>query len=213
MEAPSYEIEIRFRMDTEGAAYDLLPFLEESLGQPASWSTDILGRSIYDDGRLLRIGRVPTPQGMRLFLGAKGPDVGRFANIRQEWGEEISDGVARSAILAQLGIDGHFATSQAVEDALTAAGHLPFMSFSGVDRLGFYAPLDLHTKISRCEKIVGDDVLIELELAADSLEAASKAEEKLRAIAQEYGIINCLFRAEPPTLLFQHTFPNSAATA
>ena len=210
MDKTSYEIEIRFRIDTESAAHGLLPFLEESLGQLASWSTDILGRQIYDVGRLLRIGRVPAPQGMRLFLGAKGPDVGRFANIRQEWGEEITDGVVESPILAQLDIDGTFASGQAVEKALKAAGHLPFMTFSGADRLGFYAPLHLHTKVMRCAKILGDDVLVELELAADSLSAAREAEEKLQAIAHEYGIADRLFRDEPPTLLFNHTFPHQS---
>lgn len=208
MDAPSYEIEIRFRIDSERGAYALLPFLEESLGEPAIWSTDILSRPIYEAGKLLRIGRVPTTQGTRLFLGAKGPDVGRSANIRQEWGEEITHGASGSTILALVGIHGDFVTGQAVAEALTAAGHLPFMTFSGADRLGFYAPLQLHTKIMRCEKILGDDVLIELELAASSLEAAREAEAKLHAIAEEYGITNLLLREEPPTLLFQHTFPN-----
>ena len=207
MASSAYEVEIRFRVDNEEAAYVLLPFLAESLRAPTTWSTDILGRQLYAAGELLRIGRVSTPDGVRLFLGAKGPDVGRFANIRQEWGEEITNGATDSAILARMGIAGDFASGQAVEEALAAAGHRPFMSFSGVDRLGFYAPLDLHTKISRCSKIVGDGVLVELELAADSVAAAQAAEAKLRAIAHEYGITERLFRQEPPTLLFQHTFP------
>ena len=68
MASSAYEVEIRFRVDNEEAAYVLLPFLAESLRAPTTWSTDILGRQLYAAGELLRIGRVSTPDGVPLPL-------------------------------------------------------------------------------------------------------------------------------------------------
>lgn len=203
---PSYEIEIRFCVEQPEDAFALLPFLEQSLGAPKVWATEIVGRDIYESGRLLRLGRVPPTGETRYYLGYKGPDVGTTANIRQEWGEEITNGIAQSTILSTVGLSGRYGTRAAVVDALQEAGYLPFMGFAGVDRLGYYAPLDLHTKLCQCEAILDQQYLIELEMSAISLEDAHAAEVRLQAIAEEYRLTDRLFRAEPPTMLYQRTF-------
>lgn len=205
-DTPSYEIEIRFCVERPAEAYALLPFLEQSLGAPKLWATDIVGRAVYESGRLLRLGRVPPTGHTRYYLGYKGPDVGAVANIRQEWGEEITRGITQSAILTTLGLAGSYTTHAAVLDALTGAGYAPFMGFAGVDRLGYYAPLNVHTKLCQCEAILDQQFLIELEMSATSLEEARAAELRLQEIAEEYHITDRLFRAEPPTMLYKHTF-------
>ena len=202
----SYEIEIRFCVAHPEEAYTLLPFLEQSLGAPKVWATEIVGRAIYESGRLLRLGRVPPEGNTRYYLGYKGEDIGKVANIRQEWGEEITTGIEQSAILANLGLTGAYSTHAAVVDALRAAGHELFMGFAGVDRLGYYAPLEIHTKLCQCAAILDEQFLIELEMNATSLEDARAAEQQLLALAEEYGIRDRLFRDEPPTMLYQRTF-------
>ncbi len=202
----SYEIEIRFCVSSPEEAYALLPFFEQSLRAPKRWATDIIGRDLYETGRLLRLGRTLSPDRTRYWLGYKGPDLGTVANIRQEWGEEITDGIRASAILPMLKLAADYPTHDAVIDALTQAGYTSFMHFAGVDRLGYYAPLDLHTKLCQCEAILDQQYLIELEMGAASLEAALAAEARLQAIATEYRLTERLFHDEPPTLLYQRTF-------
>ena len=205
-DTPSYEIEIRFCVEQAAEAFALLPFLEASLGAPKVWSTDIVGRAIYESGRLLRLGRVPPAGNTRYYLGYKGPDLGTFANLRQEWGEEITTGIVGSAILPTVGLTDSYTTATAVVDALTDAGHTPFMGFAGVDRLGYYAPLAVHTKLCQCEAILDHRFLIELEMSASSLEDARAAERRLQELAEEYRITDRLFRDEPPTMLYKRTF-------
>jgi hypothetical protein len=207
-EVASYEIEIRFCVAQPAEAFALLPFLEESLGAPKLWATEIVGRDLYESGRLLRVGRVPPTGNSRYYLGYKGPDLGTLANIRQEWGEEITDGIEQSAILAQLSLAGP-SSRAAIIDALNLSGYTPFMAFAGVDRLGYYAPLDLHTKLCQCEAILDQQYLIELEMSATSLQEAHAAEMRLQEIAEEYGLLERLFRDEPPTMLYKRTFDRS----
>ncbi len=202
----SYEIEIRFCVASPEEAYVLLPFFEQSLRAPKNWATDIIGRELYESGRLLRLGRTRSADGVRYSLGYKGPDLGTIANIRQEWGEEITDGIQASAILPALGLAADYPTYTAVIDALYSAGYTPFMNFAGVDRLGYDASLDLHTKLCHCEAILDQQYLIELEMSASSLEEAHAAEVRLQAIAKEYRLTERLFRDEPPTMLYQRTF-------
>ena len=210
MSNTNYEIEIRFRVAQVAEAYQLLPFLAENLGQERPWHTDIIGRPIYEAGRLLRVAKVPSDDSTRTFIDYKGPDLGlelgTIANIRFELGEEITGGLAKSAILQEIGIAGDFATADEVDQALRDAGHQPFMSFTGIDRLGVYEPLDLQLKAMTCPKILGDDVLIELEFGATSTSEARAEALKLEQIVDEYGIRNRLFRDEPPTMLYDATF-------
>lgn len=206
----SYEIEIRFCVASLAEASALLPFFEQSLRTPKSWATDIIGRDLYESGRLLRLGRTISADGTRYTLGYKGPDLGTIANIRQEWGEEITEGIEASAILPMLGLAADYPTCAAVVDALYTAGYTPFMDFAGVDRLGYDAPLDLHTKLCRCEAILDQQYLIELEMTATSLEEARIVETRLQAIAEEYHLTDLLFRDEPPTMLYQRRFGQAA---
>lgn len=207
MAESAYEVEIRFRAATVAEVYAILPFLEASLGAEKVWTTDILSPAIYATGRLLRVGLVPPTGNSRYYLGYKEVDQGSFANIRREWGEEITHGVQGSKILAEIGIGGDFADAETVLSQLTAAGHHAFMRFSGVDRLGYVADLDLHTKLMRCPKILGEGVMVELELTAPDYAGALAAEAKLQGIANQYKLTDRLLRAEPPTLLYAVTHP------
>jgi len=201
-----YEIEIRFLADSAEAAFRQLPFLEATLGPEKAWNTDIYGRAIYESGKLLRIGHVSATDGAHYYLGYKGADEGATANIRQEWGEEITEGTAASTILRKLDIQDSLDSPMAIITRLKQAGYLPFMGFTGVDRLGYDRRLGVETKLMRCPKILGDQVMIELEYAAHSLTVAFEAEQKLIQIAKEYHIMDQLVHAEPPTLLYQATF-------
>ncbi len=201
-----YEIEIRFQVATPAAAFARLPFLQESLGPEKSWSTAIFGKEIYNAGKLLRIGHVPPTGNRRTYLGYKEVDEGTFANIRREWGEEITGGVVASPILRGLGITDALPTPQAVHDRLVAAGHHPFMSFSGVDQQGYVPALRVHTKLMRCPQILGDAVMVELEQTATTKDAALRAEAALQQLAEEHNLTAELIRAEPPTLLHRATF-------
>ncbi|MBX3012064.1 MAG: hypothetical protein KF832_11185 [Caldilineaceae bacterium] len=205
-DSSSYEIEIRFCVDRPEEVFALLPFFESSLGAPKVWSTEILGRPLYESGRLLRLGLVPPTGPTRYYLGYKGPDLGTLANIRAEWDKEITNGIQDSTMLTTLGLESSYADVTTLQAALTQAGHTPFMGFAGVDRLGYYAPLGLHTKLCQCEAILDQQYLIELEMSATSLAEARAAEAHLQAIAEEYGLLDRLFREEPPTLLYQRTF-------
>lgn len=202
-----YEVEIRFCVPTAEEAYRLLPFLAASLGPEKPWYTQIIGREIYEAGKLLRMGYVPPDGSGRTYLGYKAMDEGTFANIRQEWGEEVTDGAAASIILAQLGLPTTSPSPTALREQLAVAGHTPFMDFAGVDRQGYVPALDVHTKLMRCPKILGDQLMVELELTAASKAEAGLAEEKLRQLAVEYAITDRLIREEPPTLLYQVSFP------
>ena len=199
----TYEVEIRFIAETAEEAFTTVPFLEASLGESKEWSTEILDRSIFEDGRLLRVGWAQSGDVRLDFIGFKGPDEGRVANIRQEWGEEISDGIVDSQIMALLGLSATFATADAIRKTLVDAGHVPFMSFSGVDRLGHHAPLAIHTKLARCPAILDDRVLVELEMEANTLTEAESAERSLLNIAEQYNIVERLVRDEPPTMLYK----------
>ncbi|MEZ4680431.1 MAG: hypothetical protein R2932_40060 [Caldilineaceae bacterium] len=205
----TYEVEIRFCVADAEQAFALLPFLQASLGAEKAWDTDILGRPIYEAGELLRVGRVPAAGTTHYYLGYKGADEGTFANIRQEWGEEITNGVEQSTILAKVGIAESFATPAAVLEKLNVLGHGPFMTFQGVDRLGYDAHFDVQTKLMRCPKILGEQVMVELEQGAASYAEALVAEENLRQIAAKFGLTERLIREEPPTLLYRVTFPEN----
>ncbi len=201
-----YEIEIRFIAESVEEAFTLLPFLAESLGEPKRWATEMIGRDVYESGRLLRLATVPPTGNVRYHLGYKEADLGTVANIRQEWGEDITDGIDRSAILGALSLSATYGSRAAILDTLRQAGYTAFMKFAGVDRLGYYAPLDLHTKLCQCEAILDQNYLIELEMNASTLEGARAAEVQLRNIAQTYGITDRLFRDEPPTMLYKRIF-------
>lgn len=200
-----FEVEIRFIVERPDEAYTLLPFLQNSLRPASAWQTDIIGKKIFHGGRLLRVGWMQDSQGdgVRSFLGYKEIDQGSVANIREEWGEEITHGTTQSEILQQIGLRGAFAAADEVLTAIYEAGHRPFMSFSGEDQLGYFEPLQVHTKLCRCADILGENYLIELELEAATLDEAKAAEKRLMEIADEYHLLERLIRDEPPTMLYQ----------
>lgn len=197
-----YEVEIRFVVEEAAEAFELLPFFQRSLGSPKSWTTDIIGKQLFEAGKLLRMGAVEDEK-RRHFLGYKAEDVGKIANVRQEWGEEITSGIRGGRILPQIGIFEDFASASDVRAALNEEGYSAFMTFSGEDRLGYEEDLRLHTKLCSCSAILGDKLLIELEMEAATLAEAREAEKLLLALASDYHIFERLVRDEPPTMLYR----------
>ena len=98
------EIETRFRFTDRNEAFRLLPFLPSCLDRELIWLTHLHGPALFSRGELLRIAGGHAPGGEdRYLLGWKGPDCGAIANIREELDEEITMGIADSAILPMLG--------------------------------------------------------------------------------------------------------------
>ena len=98
----NYEVETRFHFIDKNEAYRVLPFLKSSLKLEIRWETDFYGIDIFKFGGVLRMSKVFGDNGIRHFFTWKGPDTGSFANIRQELGEEITNGIKESNILKHL---------------------------------------------------------------------------------------------------------------
>jgi hypothetical protein len=86
----SFEVEIRFHFPNEQEVYTALPFLRSKLRYEGAWETVIYGQELFTAGGLLRLSKVVLDDNIRWFLAWKGPDLGAFANIRQELGEEVT---------------------------------------------------------------------------------------------------------------------------
>ena len=200
-----YEVEIRFFTETYEDACDKLPFLEESLNGEESWKSDTYGLELFKSGQLLRIGHAPLTEVTRHYLGWKSPDTGEFANIRQEIGEEITNGIENSSILDKLGGGNIFESLNEVSTELERLGHHNFMSFSGIDKFGYYKPLDLSIKVMACPKLEFP-LLVELEKTAATEEKAKKREEELFNLSVDLHIDNLLVKKEPPTLIYESIY-------
>ena len=99
----NYEVETRFQFTDKNEAYRVLPFLKSSLKLEIRWVTYFYGIDIFKAGGVLRMSKVFGYNDIRHFLTWKGPDTGSFADIRQELGEEITNGIKESDILKHLG--------------------------------------------------------------------------------------------------------------
>lgn len=59
-------------------------------------------RTRFKSGQVLRVGDVTIGNETMYYLDWKGPDIGKFANIRQELNEEVTNGIANSVIMEWL---------------------------------------------------------------------------------------------------------------
>ena len=133
----SYEVEIRFRFQNHQEVYRVLPFLRSILQHDGEWETTIYGQDLFKSGELLRLSKVVLDEKIRWFFAWKGPDLGEFANIRQEIGEEVTNGVIESQILQFLKGKKEIRSPQALDLELDLLGDERFMSFTGNNYVGF----------------------------------------------------------------------------
>lgn len=200
-----YEVEFRCHFADRGEAFEKIPFLARGLQGRCTWETAIYGPEYFKSGLLLRTAAVVDGKGPRYYIGWKGSDTGKFANIRQELDGEIGS-ASSQAILRYFGGKTNPGTLAEVSRELERLGYHRFMSFSGEDASGYYQPLDLHLKIMYCETLRWP-LIVEIEKTAATLQEASQREEELFALSRELGLEERVVRDEPPTLLYQALFP------
>lgn len=197
----SYEVEVRCRFGSTQDAYRILPFLEASLEQEVCWLTRHYGEKLFLAGQVLRMSEVETPRGPRHYLGWKGPDLGRFANIREEINEDITQGIQRSAILARLGAKRLVASAETAANELERLGHRQFMLFRGRNLLGYSKGLGISVKLMSCAELTYP-LLVELEKTAATTMEANQREAELELLCAQLGLNDRRVREEPPSLLW-----------
>ena len=198
----AYEVEIRFWMNDISYVWKKLPFLKGLEWKTEIWYTEMFGIQLFKAGELLRISKIKYVTQDRLFLGWKGVDKGKLANIRNELGEEITKGITNSAILPIIGIqDTVHKTSQSVINALNQSGFSPFMSFSGKNLVASDPVKKYRYKIMQCADIRYNP-LIEVEKIAESLEESYKYENELQQFTRKNNLEQYRILEEPPTLLY-----------
>ena len=204
---PVFEVEIRCHFDSRDQAFKIMPFLPACLQghTPVTWLTRFFGLPLFKSGQLLRVAEVRQDGNVRRYLGWKGPDTGRFANIRQEIDEEFTNGIASSSVLRQIGGTERSLAGNAVLEELDRLGHRQFMSFQGSDLTGYETTLDLKVKLMTCP-VLRWPLIVELEKSADSEAGAALCEEELSELTERSGIRGRLLRKEPPTLLYEQLF-------
>ncbi len=202
---PPYEVEIRYKFDNYEEACNKIPFLNDRLKDKKTWDSRIYGRALFESGQLLRIGVLYTGDKPVYFLCLKGPDIGSFANIRQEIEEIISDGITGSDILKRLGGKENSGSLDEVIKELNRLGHYEFMSFQGEDAYGYYEPLNVDIKLMSCPALKYP-LMVELEKSAASVEEAKKREKELFDLSRDLDIDDLRVREEPPTLLYQAVY-------
>lgn len=200
-----YEVEFRCRFATEEEAYRMLPFLEESLLRSVAWTDSYYGPAVFERGEVLRLSSVSHVGVTSYFLSWKGADGGTFANVRQELVEELVERESGSAILAAFVGDGRTREPEAIRLALQRAGYEGFMAYEGYSRTGRYEPLELSTKLMRCESLPWP-LLVELERSAVTEAEAYRCECDLLEICHHYGLEERVVRKEPGTLLYESVF-------
>ena len=203
----TFEVEIRCHFDSQDQAFELLPFLRTCLqgGSAVSWFTRFFGLVLFKSGQLLRVAEVAQGGTVRRYLGWKGPDLGRFANIRQEIDEEFTTGIANSTVLRQLGGTERALAANGVVEELERIGHVQFMAFQGKDLTGHDQERDLKVKLMTCP-VLKWPVIVELEKTAETEQAARRLEDDLRELSNRFALASRLVRKEPPTLLYEQLY-------
>ena len=195
------EVEVRFRFSDRPEAFSQLPFLRPKMRPTGQWETTVYGLALFESGELLRISKVLLDDNTRWFLAWKGPDVGEFANIRQELGEEVTSGATASQILRRLGCSRETVKTRELDTELCSLGYEPFMSFSGVDHVGVFEPSGLDVKLMECAELKWP-LLVEVEKIAHTQREATLCEDVLRKFCNTFNLLDRMVKEEPPTLLY-----------
>jgi len=200
-----FEVEIRCYFNSYGEAYEKVPFLRACLQKEDTWITTFFGQELFKSGQLLRIGNVYYYEEEKWYLDWKGPDIGEFANIRQEFGEDITAGIADSIIMKQIGGRTDIATPDEAARELERLGHRKFMSFWGRNNGGLYEPLDVSIKLMFCP-LLKYPLMVEFEKTAATEEEAKQCESALHDLCYDLKIQDRLVKEEPPSLLYDAMF-------
>jgi len=202
---PLFEVEFRCSFNSPENAYQVLPFVRNCLNQRIPWSGTFYGRDLFESGKLLRISKIDKGSDIEHHLTWKGPDTGKFANIRQEISENITGGVIDSIVCEILGGKRRFPNKDAVIEELEHLGYHPFMSWHGIDFFGYYKTYDVNIKLMSCD-FIKYPWLLELEKMASTSEEAILFETELNKISLKFKLGNYLVKDEPPDLLFEKVF-------
>jgi hypothetical protein len=200
-----YEVEFRCHFESVDEASAFLPFLLPGLNRRCTWRTAIHGLSYFQSGKLIRTAEVIDNKGPIYYVGWKGPDTGKFANIRQEVDEEITP-TTSSCILKYLGGKAQVNNLNDVIGELNRLGHSQFMEFEGEDSSGYDEKYGVHLKLMTCRKLKWP-LIVEIEKSANTLDEAACCEKSLYALCREFHLQDRVVREEPPTLLYNVTFP------
>jgi len=200
-----YEIEFRCRFETEDEAFRTIPFLQPSLTHTVTWTDAYYGVDVFERGEVLRFSSVIEGDDVRFYLSWKGVDLGAFANLRQEWSEEATDGVAHSEVLAAFANEHGPCARSEIVPALEGAGHHYFMSYAGRSLTGRYELLGINTKLMHCDTLRWP-LLVEFEKLAASEDEAHRFEDDLLELCRKYDLEANLVQEEPGTLLYESVF-------
>jgi adenylate cyclase class IV len=200
-----YEVEFRCHFDGPEDAYRALPFLRACLTRRVPWSGTYYGLELFRSGKVLRISEVSEDQKTRYYIAWKGPDTGKFCNIRREMEEIIGEDTAVSPIMQMLRGKADLKSKDEVIRELEGLGYHPFMSWSGVDSLGYYEPYDIKVKLMSCP-LLKYPWLVEMEKMAATEEEARRCENELYEISQKLNLKERIFKEEPPQLLYEKVF-------
>ena len=201
MDIPPFEVEVRCHFKDAEEAYQMLPFLHSSAEQEISWETRHFGVELFLADQVLRLSKVAGSRGLRHYLGWKGPDLGRFANVRQEINEDITNGIEYSTVLERLGAQRGIQTAEGAEQELGRLGHHEFMVFRGKSLVGHERRLGISTKLMSCSELTWP-FLVELEKTAKTKREADQQEAELEQLCARFGLRSRIVREEPPSLLF-----------
>ncbi len=202
---PHYEVEIRCHFKNHSEVYQVMPFLRSCWQQEGDAFDTYYGRQLFEGGYVLRISEVFAEKGTRHYLAWKGQDIGQFANIRQELGEDITAGITNSAILKRLRGKNTQGSTDDVITELKRLGHQSFMSNNGRNLKGRYEPLDINIKLMSWSKL-RRPLLLEIEKIANTEKEARQYEKDLQEIRLCFNLKDRLVKEEPPTQLFMTIF-------
>ena len=200
-----YEVEFRCRFSKLDEAYRFLPFLQASLTRRMPWNSTIYGLELFQSGKLLRIGGVIENDKTRYYMTFKGPDIGKFCNIRLEIEQELTDSATDSPVLRYLGGRASIKNKDEAARELELLGYHPFMSWSGVDIMGFYEPYSVKVKLMT-DTILDYPYIVEIEKIAATEEEAYYCEKELYELSRKLELQERIFREEPPQLLYEKVF-------
>jgi hypothetical protein len=200
-----FEVEVRCHFHDVAEAYAALPFLSPNLQRKCVWETSIYGLKLFHSGQLLRTARLVFDKEPQYYLGWKGPDIGQFANIREEIDEEITSGISNSVILKLLGGKECVQNIAEAVRELDRLGYSRFMSFEGVDSSGYYAPYGLSLKLMHCPTLRWP-LIVEIEKTAKTAEGADRCQQELFDLCSLFQLHDRIVKEEPPTLLYNVLF-------
>ena len=119
--------------------------------------------------------------------------------------EIIGEDTAGSPILKMLGGKADIKSKDEAVRELQHLGHHPFMSWSGVDSLGYYDTYDIKVKLMSCP-ILKWPWIVEIEKMAATEQDAHRCEEELYELCQKLRLHEQIFKEEPPQLLYEKVF-------